>query len=271
MLHQTHTLLSGMKTATRVVALGDVHGRLDQLKAAIAAIENPYEAELVLLGDYVHRGPDSRGVLDYLRALEADHPFAGLIILPGNHDHMLIDAAARPWGDGMIDWEYNQNYLAIDKEYFGWDRQAAIDDLAGSYPQQIYDRLSGKLPTWHKNGDLLFVHGGIHPRGGRQQNYPTEVRYPVLSMWVRNPFLYDRGPHRGPEGEDVIVVHGHTNLPGATPGLIMEIAERGLEYHRISIDISHTDAMIMMDAQGDQVTLSYIRPQPKPQNEIRPT
>ena len=99
-MHITAALPSGMRTARRVVALADVHGRLDALKAAIAAIPDPAGAELVLLGDYVHRGPDSRGVLDYLCALEENHPFADLILLPGNHDHMLFETSIRPHGDG---------------------------------------------------------------------------------------------------------------------------------------------------------------------------
>src|SRR5436190_24352075 len=76
----------------RLYVIGDIHGRSDLLDRMIAAIardleENPIAESLtVTLGDYIDRGPDSRGVLDRLTA----NPFpTEFIALKGNHELML--------------------------------------------------------------------------------------------------------------------------------------------------------------------------------------
>ena len=83
-----------MKTDGRIAVIGDIHGRLDALDAALAAIDDPARTELILLGDYVDRGPDSRGVLDRLKEIEASGRFRNVVLLPGNHDGMLWTGVA---------------------------------------------------------------------------------------------------------------------------------------------------------------------------------
>jgi serine/threonine protein phosphatase 1 len=76
---------------TRIYAIGDIHGRLDLLDHAIVAIErNVAErgpaAPTVTLGDYIDRGPASRGVLDWLAASPFPTPH---VALKGNHEALL--------------------------------------------------------------------------------------------------------------------------------------------------------------------------------------
>ncbi|MEQ8849818.1 metallophosphoesterase family protein [Botrimarina sp.] len=73
----------------RTIAIGDIHGCSLALDALLEAIR-PAEGDcLVALGDYVDRGPDSRGVLERMLALEAD----GLLVpLLGNHEEMMLGA-----------------------------------------------------------------------------------------------------------------------------------------------------------------------------------
>src|SRR5450631_289435 len=76
---------------TRVYAIGDIHGRLDLLERAIAAVERDVEqygpaALTVTLGDYIDRGPDSRGVIERL----SNNPFPiPYVALKGNHEVLL--------------------------------------------------------------------------------------------------------------------------------------------------------------------------------------
>jgi predicted phosphodiesterase len=58
----------------RTIAIGDIHGCSQALKDLIEAIKPRPEDLLVTLGDYINRGPDSRGVLDQLIALEQNCP-----------------------------------------------------------------------------------------------------------------------------------------------------------------------------------------------------
>ena len=67
----------------RTLALGDIHGCLDALKLLLARIELTPDDRVIALGDYVDRGPDSRGVLDLMVKL---HETGQLVALRGNHD-----------------------------------------------------------------------------------------------------------------------------------------------------------------------------------------
>src|SRR5690349_19279287 len=73
----------------RTLAIGDIHGCLLALEALLGLVAPTPEDLLITLGDYVDRGPDSRGVLDRLVALFEQ---GRLIPLRGNHDEMMIDA-----------------------------------------------------------------------------------------------------------------------------------------------------------------------------------
>src|SRR4026209_381065 len=73
----------------RTIAIGDVHGCSVALQTLIAAINPQPEDTIVTLGDYVDRGPDSRGVIDQLIAL-IDR--CELVPLLGNHDLMLLQS-----------------------------------------------------------------------------------------------------------------------------------------------------------------------------------
>ena len=50
----------------RTLAISDIHGCLDPLRKMIEIIEPTPEDHLIFVGDYVDRGPDSKGVIDFL-------------------------------------------------------------------------------------------------------------------------------------------------------------------------------------------------------------
>ena len=72
----------------RTIAIGDIHGCSAALDALLDAIRPRPEDTIVTLGDYIDRGPDSRGVLDRLIDLGRR---CRLVPLLGNHDQMLLD------------------------------------------------------------------------------------------------------------------------------------------------------------------------------------
>src|SRR5437773_9250836 len=79
--------------SSRTIAIGDIHGCSRALQAIVEAIQPAADDTLVLLGDYVDRGPDSRGVLDFL--LEQEER-CRVVPLLGNHELMLLDALENP-------------------------------------------------------------------------------------------------------------------------------------------------------------------------------
>src|ERR1700756_5531951 len=88
--------MSADPTSPLTFAVGDIHGCLDKLNRVIAACEahaGGRPARYVFVGDYIDRGPQSRGVIDLLMRKQAAQPGA-IVCLRGNHEQMAIDAHA---------------------------------------------------------------------------------------------------------------------------------------------------------------------------------
>lgn len=264
------TFPEGMKTEGRIAAIGDIHGRLDALDAALAAIEKPEETCVVLTGDYIDRGPDSRGVLDRLNQLAKNNPFRDWKVLPGNHDAMLWAGLARRDEAAGECWLNNGGMRLIALEYPGWDFAAAVENLAYSLPEELRQRIDGVLPVWHRSGDLLFIHAGINPYADAGQLDLRAYSQPVSSddssadwAWIRAPFLNHPGPHLGPDGREVIVVHGHTRINAVNVEHLLRASACTLSQGRICLDCSGTDAALLLQAEGNNFSLTVCLPEPK--------
>jgi serine/threonine protein phosphatase 1 len=81
----------------RTIAIGDIHGCAEALRAVVSAIDPQPEDTLVPLGDYIDHGPDSRGVLEQMLALEER---CRVVPLLGNHELMLLEALQNPYAVG---------------------------------------------------------------------------------------------------------------------------------------------------------------------------
>ena len=73
----------------RIIAIGDVHGCAKALASLLEAIQPTQEDTLVFLGDYIDRGPDSRGVVEQVIALGKR---CTVVPLLGNHEEMVLAA-----------------------------------------------------------------------------------------------------------------------------------------------------------------------------------
>ena len=76
----------------KIFAIGDIHGRFDLTQSLLEKIwaDAPHGRNvLIFLGDYVDRGPDSKGVLDQLIGLKGR---CHLVPLMGNHEEMMLEA-----------------------------------------------------------------------------------------------------------------------------------------------------------------------------------
>src|SRR4051812_45480178 len=90
--------MAGMTTG-RIIAIGDIHGCSAALAALVEAIRPTPEDTLVPLGDYIDRGPDSRGVVEMLIRLSQE---CILVPILGNHEEMLF--AAYEGSSGLQFW-----------------------------------------------------------------------------------------------------------------------------------------------------------------------
>jgi serine/threonine protein phosphatase 1 len=190
----------------RAYAIGDVHGRLDLLMQLMAAIERDIEdrpqrkTSLIFLGDLIDRGPDSRGVIEYLRNFR--HERLKPIFLGGNHEEVLLRLLN---GERGILPSWLRYGGAQCLESYGFDpasldvrsERASLAIIRDVIPQSHVTFIESFADTL-RFGDYLFVHAGIRPGVDLSLQSQTDLR------WIRSPFLEDQSDH------GMIVVHGHT-------------------------------------------------------------
>jgi Calcineurin-like phosphoesterase len=177
-------------------AVGDIHGCLDKLDRLLAACEahaGARPARYVFLGDYIDRGPHSRGVIERLMAEQAARP-GTVVCLRGNHEQMAVDAHARA---GAVPLWLANNALSTLRNYDG--RRISPEHLAWL----------NALPFCHDDGLRFFVHAGV------DLTVPLAAQAPEVMVWMREPFLSEC------DAVDCgrFIVHGHTPLPGSIPDL----------------------------------------------------
>lgn len=209
-----------------IYAIGDIHGQkamLDQALALIAADGGP-DAQVVFLGDYTDRGPDSRGVIDTLIA--GRDAGRNWVFIRGNHDRLFsrfvrhgiahddrvksgihwinprLGGVTTLASYGVVgDPAFHRPKGGLEQlEHFaGMDQAALVTDAQAAVPCAHLDFLDG-LPLWHRTDDLLFVHAGLRPGVALPDQAEDDL------IWIRDGFLdsdHDFGQ---------IVVHGHTAL-----------------------------------------------------------
>lgn len=199
--------LEAVQLQRTVYAIGDVHGRIDLLLDAEQRILQDLENEtllpmVVMLGDYVDRGPCSAAVLDHLTAPPPSN--FERVLLCGNHDAAFaafIEDAENNLG--WIEYGGRQTLMSygIEPDQFIDRGRHGIRELAGimsSVIPEAHRELLSALPLYLKIGSLLLVHAGIRP------GVPLENQRDDDLLWIREPFLSN-----GPE-IPLFVVHGHT-------------------------------------------------------------
>lgn len=194
----------------RAYAIGDVHGRLDLLRALVDQImvdrrEHPCERDyIVFLGDLVDRGPDSAGVIDYL--LRTGPVLPNPIFLMGNHEEMLLRIVGRDPSQ-LRDWLRFGGYELAQSYGVEVGRLALLDPVAaaGLVRAAIPDSHMGFIEEFvdsFRFGDYLFVHAGIRP------GVPIEHQTVRDLRWIREDFLDSDVAH------PLVIVHGHTISDG---------------------------------------------------------
>jgi len=185
-----------------VVAVGDLHGRLDLFERLWVQIESAArlsaarQRTLVFLGDYVDRGLQSRQLVDRLLA-----GFAGFetVFLKGNHDETLLQFLDDPklgevWRNfGGI--ETLRSYGVQHKPGSDWAQTRA--DFAAHFPDEHLSFFRS-LQLHHAVGDYLFVHAGVRPGLALEHQSEHDM------LWIRDEFL------NSTMSFGRIVVHGHT-------------------------------------------------------------
>lgn len=190
-------------------AIGDVHGRADLLAplldAVLADAARAEHAIVVGLGDYVDRGPDSRGVVE-LMLDAARQPSITVRGLRGNHDQALVDFLA----DAEAGPSWVRHGGGDTLASYGVPPPADLDDMRAW--RDTREAFAAALPAAHARffedlslsyvcGDYLFVHAGVRPGVALSAQTARDL------LWIREPFLTGARPL------EKLVVHGHTPAP----------------------------------------------------------
>lgn len=189
---------------SRLYVIGDIHGRLDLLDQVIAAIHRDVEehgpdALSVTLGDYIDRGPASRGVLDRLIESPFRTPY---VALKGNHEEFLelflADPAVGEHWRRLGGLETLHSYgVPVADLMVGRNYEQAADRLRAALPAEHVNFLQS-LKTSFGHGKYFLCHAGVRP------GVPLERQSDQDLLWIRDEFLNSK------VNFGKIVVHGHT-------------------------------------------------------------
>jgi serine/threonine protein phosphatase 1 len=201
--------------AKRTFAIGDIHGDLEALEKALALLPAlDKEDTVVLLGDYVDRGPDSARVIDFVRHDLPKRVPGKLVVLRGNHEDGWLRVASGGWPEFVI--PVPNGCLAMLRSYqrreVKEDEIPSREDLAtmqlGEFiPTDVIDWMEA-LPYFYEDEHAIYVHAGLVEKNGKWL-HPSETENQTQLLWVRTMRFF-----QGYRGKRVVCGHTATeNLP----------------------------------------------------------
>ena len=166
----------------RYIAITDIHGELGKLESVLSKIDTRPDDVFVFMGDYIDRGPDSRGVID--RIIEQSNTNK-CIYLIGSHEYALLHS---------------------DEDYYRY----FFDNYGGPATLRTYGtfenifRIHGdffkSLKFYYLTDKYLFVHAGINP------DYSLENQQEEDLVYIRGKFIYSK--QKLPQK----IIFGHTEF-----------------------------------------------------------
>lgn len=159
----------------RIYAMSDIHGCLAEFQAALELVDLSGDNILVLLGDYIHGGPDPYGVLDAIMDLERRYGQDKVVVLVGNHEDMAMDGR---WPIARDSGVVDQDEDIDDEKYMLWMQH---------------------LRRYYATEKQIFVHAGIDEDAGDMWEWGTDdytftEKYPA---------------EIGKFSEDMVIIAGH--------------------------------------------------------------
>lgn len=202
----------------KAYAIGDVHGYLSELERAHALIAadrertRDFESPVIHIGDLCDRGPDTRGVIDFLlRGLARGENW---IALKGNHDRLMgyfLEDTPRIDPYMMVGWHWfhegvggTETLASYGIEIAAKERWFQLNDRARAAIPEAHRRFVQGLPTHYETEEHIFVHAGIRPGIPLAEQDETDL------LWIRHEF------HDDPRDHGKLVVHGHTPVKAVT-------------------------------------------------------
>ncbi len=175
----------------KIVAIGDIHGCVDSLKSLWKKLEPYADATHVFIGDYIDRGPDSKGVVDFLLEVQNERK---CIFLRGNHEEMLLDAYE---SGSNYNWMMNGGKTTLSS----YGEGVTVDQID---PEHIdfYQRTL----LYYETENYFFVHAGLPP-GKTIEQSKSDPDAAHFFLWGREHLNVFETPW------EKTVIFGHTPRP----------------------------------------------------------
>ena len=172
-----------MDDAPRTFVTSDIHGCFREFSELLEGMAINYMVDrLIILGDYIDRGPMSFEVVNKVILLRHQFGPEHIVLLRGNHEQMAIDY----FESGDTNWDFNEN-------------QATIDSFARHQDNvQNYLGFFKSLPLMYQDDDAVYVHAGIDPSRQLDEQRDFDL------LWIRDKFYQSRRKFAK------TVIHGHT-------------------------------------------------------------
>jgi serine/threonine protein phosphatase 1 len=156
----------------RLIAVGDIHGCSQNLRVILKGIVPEKDDAFVFLGDFVDRGPDSKGVIDEILALSE---ICTVHTICGNHEEMILAAIA----GGSSDFNF-------------WCKFGGIETLASYGAKTVREipyshlRFIADCKDYLENDEYIFVHAGCNPNIPLHENNGDHLRWnrPVMAPHI---------------------------------------------------------------------------------------
>ena len=175
----------------RIFVIGDVHGYLNKLQELWAKIRpDPERDEIVFLGDYIDRGPDSREVVESV--IQVQKRFSRTTCLIGNHEFMFLDYLTYrkdPWSfflNGGVETIHSYDLTG--------------DDIEAKIPEE-HIAFFNTLKPYYETEAYIFVHAGL------REGIPLSEQTLDDLVWIRREFLECKNDF------GKLVIFGHTPFP----------------------------------------------------------
>lgn len=180
----------------RELVIGDIHGCAGAFRSLVELIRPEPDDTLILLGDYIDRGPDSCGVIDTILELRRQ---CTLIPLTGNHEVMFRRAQVD--GEALVEWLRHGGDTVLPS----YQRRGHPATLSGM-PARHLEFLNEQTVRYWETEERIYVHASIDP----QLDLAAQPDY--LLFWERftTPLLHHSGK---------AIVCGHTSQRSGLPAL----------------------------------------------------
>lgn len=227
--------------------IGDIHGCMDELTALVRELPLQSGDTLVFLGDYVDRGPNSRGVIDFILDLHGQGEYE-IHCLKGNHEDMLLSFVGLGGNHGDM-FLFNGGVTTL-KSY-------GVNAIGS--PSADGARFLHALPEPHRNfftnletycflGEFLCVHAGVQPLRPWEEQVEEEM------LWIRQEFIQNEHPFPH------TVLFGHTPMEEVLFHLPYKVGlDTGLVYgNRLSCLELTRKILFQVDRGGREVTATPV-------------